>query len=593
MHMQRHCFLALSSVIFLLSAQGVCRGEDLGLRVPPGFRVSVYADHELANDIFAMTLDAKGRVVVTGPGYIKTLHDTRGAGKADRATLFASPRDGGMGMCFDGNDLYFCGGGWLSRYRDAHGSGHADGPPERIIPLAHAEHGGHALRKGPDGWWYIIGGNDSKFGRAHATLPHSPVTRPEGGALLRLPPDCRHCEVIAQGFRNPYDFDFNAQGDIFTYDSDCEREFFLPWYTPTRMYHVGYRQHHGWRLAGYLRSWCRRDFYIDTVDVLWPVGRGSPTGVACYRHAQFPEHYRGGIFALDWTFGKVYFFALQPDGATYRTQAEVFLESTGSNGFDPTDVAVAPDGALFISMGGRGTRGAVYRIEYVGDGKPPAEPAVSARSEIESVLHAPQPLDAWSRARWMPLARKLGASAFAAVAEDEKCDATARVRAFEILTELFGGLSESTAKQCAASRAPAVRARVAWSIGRVPLNNGEAVVARLAQDADATVRRNALETLADQLARTEAATKDVVAILLSNFNHPDERVRQAAARAAGLLPEGAFASLQFLAKSDKPQAQLTAALAALWRAPNESAASALSASAGILRSSHENDLLLQ
>ncbi len=93
-----------------------------------------------------------------------------------------------------------------------------------------------------------------------------------------------------------------------------------------------------------MRSWARRDFYLDTVDILWPVGRGSPTGVVCYRHDQFPEHYRGGVFALDWTFGKVYFFPLRPDGASYATEAEVFLEPTGTHGFAPTDAVVAPDG---------------------------------------------------------------------------------------------------------------------------------------------------------------------------------------------------------------------------------------------------------
>ena len=42
--------------------------DDLGLRVAPGFRVTLYADQDLANDIFAMTLDSHGQVVVTGPG---------------------------------------------------------------------------------------------------------------------------------------------------------------------------------------------------------------------------------------------------------------------------------------------------------------------------------------------------------------------------------------------------------------------------------------------------------------------------------------------------------------------------------------------
>jgi putative membrane-bound dehydrogenase-like protein len=586
--LQSSTIIAFSLLTFH-TAQGA---EDLGLRVAPGFRVSLYADQELANDIYAMTLDSHGRVVVTGPGYIKILHDTNNAGKADRVSTFATPVQGGMGMCFDGNDLYFCGGGWLSRYRDPDGQGRAVGPPERILPIAYAEHGGHAMRKGPDGWWYVIGGNDSKFGKEHATLPHSPIRNPEGGALLRLPPDCRHCEVIAQGFRNPYDFDFNAAGDIFTYDSDCEREFFLPWYTPTRMYHIGHGSHHGWRLAGYLRSWCRRDFYADTVDMLWPVGRGSPTGVTCYRHKRLPEHYQGGIFALDWTFGKVYFFPLQPDGASYRTRAEVFLEAVGSNGFDPTDVVVAPDGALFVCMGGRGTHGAVYRIDYVGEGKSAHAPAAS---ELEAVLHAPQPLDAWSRARWMPLAKKLGAHTFAELLTGETWDVPAQIRAVEVITELFGGLPPDAAKSGAHAKAHLVRARVAWSLGRVPCRDFQDILLKLALDAHPLVRRCALEAWADRFDEIPAGSKAAaVDMLLVNFGYHDKRVRQAAARIASMLPEDCFMQLAVKAASQDLQTQLKAALAELWRVPGASTNDrAISTALHVLRTSHTQELLLQ
>src|SRR5260370_4813991 len=124
------------------------QAQDLGLRVPPGFRVTLYADETLAKDIYAMTLDAKGRVVVTSRGWIKVLHDTKEAGKADKATVFAKTETGGMGLCFDGNDLYFCGDGWLSRYRDSQGRGQADGPPEKLVPLNFEEHAGHAVRGG-------------------------------------------------------------------------------------------------------------------------------------------------------------------------------------------------------------------------------------------------------------------------------------------------------------------------------------------------------------------------------------------------------------------------------------------------------------
>ena len=38
------------------------KGLDLRLRMPPGFKVTLYADQDLANDLYAMTLDADGLV---------------------------------------------------------------------------------------------------------------------------------------------------------------------------------------------------------------------------------------------------------------------------------------------------------------------------------------------------------------------------------------------------------------------------------------------------------------------------------------------------------------------------------------------------
>ena len=36
--------------------------EDLGIRIAPGFKVTLYSDSTLANDIYAMTLDSRVRV---------------------------------------------------------------------------------------------------------------------------------------------------------------------------------------------------------------------------------------------------------------------------------------------------------------------------------------------------------------------------------------------------------------------------------------------------------------------------------------------------------------------------------------------------
>jgi len=537
-----------------------------GVRLASGFQISLYAGPELANDIQAMTLDARGNVVVTGPGYISTLLDTDGDGVADTAVRYAQTEKGGMGLCFDGVDLYYSGDGGLFRFRDLNQDGVADGPPERIFGLGAGEHGGHAVRKGPDGWLYVIGGNDTGFGAEHMTTTFPPVRNIEGGALVRFSLERGVIEPVATGFRNPYDFDFNAFGEIFTYDSDVESDYFLPWYTPTRLYHIGYGGHHGWRLNGYRRSWNRPDYYLDTVDILAELGRGSPTGLACYRHYRFPQRYRNGLFALDWTFGRVYFAPLVPNGSTYQSAPELFMEPLGSQGLAPTGVAVTPDGALLVSIGGRRTRGAVYRIDYPAAGSPWLSASnwlITATSESEAVLNVPQPLDAWSRAFWEPTAVRLGPAPFVEAAMDGRRNPVARIRAIEILTQLHGGLPADMASLAAQANSPLVRARVAWALGRAPKPNSGPLLVALSRDIDSGVRRSALEAIGELA--PGISVQLIQQALAANLAHPDKRIRQDAARLTLYLPDPAWRGLWTQWERGSAQGRLTLALALAWR----------------------------
>ncbi len=337
-----------------------------GLRVPPGFEITEFADSTLANDIFCLTLDPRGRVVVSGRGYIRLLLDEDGDGKADKALDFAdAPKDGAMGLFWEKDILYCMGDGGLRRYRDANGTGRQR-PPELLARLkTGGEHDAHAIRRGPDGWLYVLCGNNTGITKAIATVATSPVRSPIAGCVLRFAPDFRGCEIVADGFRNAYAMDFNAAGDLFTYDSDNERCVSLPWYEPTRLYHIVAGGHYGWQNPQRAQTWRFPPYFLDVVAPVATLGRGSPTGVVCYRHTQFPEHYRGGLFLCDWTFGRIYFVTLKPFGSSYRGEVEVFLQAVGDNGFAPTAAAVDPiTGDLYVSIGGRGTRGAVYRIRY-------------------------------------------------------------------------------------------------------------------------------------------------------------------------------------------------------------------------------------
>ena len=270
-----------------------------------------------------------------------------------------------MGLFWEGDSLYCVGDGGLRVYRDANGAGR-NRPSELLFKCkTGGEHAAHAIRRGPDGWMYFLVGNHTGIDRSHATLTSSPVKDPVAGCLLRFPPDFSGCEIVADGFRNAYGMDFGSDGELFTFDSDNERCVSLPWYEFTRCYHVPVGGHHGWRAAQRAAAWRYPPHFLDVVAPIATLGRGSPTGVVCYKHTQFPARYRGGLFLLDWTFGVVHFVSLQQQGSTYRGKPEVFLRSVGDNGFAPTAAAVHPiTGDLYISIGGRGTRGAVYRIRY-------------------------------------------------------------------------------------------------------------------------------------------------------------------------------------------------------------------------------------
>jgi putative membrane-bound dehydrogenase-like protein len=413
-----------------------------GLRLPDDFEVVEYAGSDLANDIFCMTIDPHGRVIVSGRGYTRILVDD-GHGKATRAIDFlAGPKDGAMGLLWEGDALYVVGDGGLRRYRDADGDSKPDGPPELIRALkTGGEHDAHALRRGPDGWLYLLCGNSAGINSRFAELSTSPIREPIAGCVVRFTPDLKRSEIVADGFRNPYGMDFNADGELFTFDSDNERCVSLPWYEPTRFYLIRPGGHYGWRAPQLGQFWRLPPYFPDVIAPVATLGRGSPTGVVCYRHAQFPTEYRGGFFLGDWTFGRIYFLPLERRGASYSGKPRVFLQSVGDNGFAPTALAVHPQtGELFVSIGGRGTRGAVYRIRYV---KPsgPIDQREVARLQPKPRSHDGPTLPRLRDARVSPA---IAIVAAAIVAVSQHANARARLAAVRAIQLALGGLTART-----------------------------------------------------------------------------------------------------------------------------------------------------
>lgn len=552
----RAAWLAMLVVLFVSPLQAQ---QSLGVTVPEGFQVSLYADDDLAHDIYSLTIDARGRVVVAGKGYVRILIDEDGDGKAEKYRQYSDlPANGAMGMFFLGSDLICSGDAGLVRFRDANGDDQADGPPDVFLKVKTGnEHDAHAIRRGPDGWWYLICGNTANVTAGYATLPNSPVKRPEFGTLLRLKPDLSGGEVFADGFRNCYDFDFGPLGDLYTFDSDDERDSSLPWYRPTRVFEILPSLHAGWQS----QSWKRPDYFLDMMPVLGSFGRGSPTGVTYYRHTHFPEPYRSGLFVMDWTFGRVISLPLQRAGEIWQAKPSDFMRAKGEFGFAPTDCDVGPDGSLYVSVGGRGTRGGVFRITHPAGLKAWTEQQKTAATDkLTRCLTAIDPLSSWSRAQWEPLAKELGRQPFVTAAAQADLPVTSRVRAIEILTEKFGGVDAGLLTQLQKSAEPDVRARAAWSLERGPAIPVPAEVwLGYLQDPDPLVRRSILEAVA-----THAAVCPAPAVAVGFrqvLGDPQRFVRVAAARAVAALDTAGFQAVGEEVRKGDWQSALTYAYA--------------------------------
>lgn len=249
----------------------------------------------------------------------------------------------------------------------------------KLLKGAPGEHGPHSMILSPDRQSiYLVAGNhvdvpemdayrlprvwqqdnllpEIRDPRGHANNREAP-----GGWIAKIDPEGQNWELISAGFRNAFDIAFNEAGDLFTYDSDMEWDFGMPWYRPTRICHVTSGSAFGWRTGN--QKWS--PVYPDNLPAVLNIGQGSPTNVMFGTGARFPERYRNAMYAFDWSFGIIYAISLEPSGATYEATAEEFISGAP---LPLTDGVIGPDGAMYFMTGGRRLESDLYRVHYTGD----------------------------------------------------------------------------------------------------------------------------------------------------------------------------------------------------------------------------------
>lgn len=389
--------------------------QPADLYVPPGFKIELLKVAEPATEGSWISLgkDNKGRLIIGGQGGQPILQVTLKDGKVESIEKLDLGVSEVMGVLFAHDSLYLNARGkqgfGLYRFRPKSDGGYETGQFLKAF-VGGGEHGPHGLALGPDNLIYVMNGNHTKLPeglspdsphrnyREDHLLPrqwdgngHAAGILAPGGYVVRTDAEGKNWEHVLAGFRNAYDIAFNGDGELFTFDSDMEWDWGMPWYRPVRVNHCVSGAEFGWRSG--TGKW--PEYYPDSLPATANVGIGSPTGVGNGIGAKFPAKYQKAIYILDWTYGRILAVHPTPKGSSYSATVENFVAPLGlvkkdspKKPLNVTDIVVGDDGAMYFTIGGRNTQGALYRVSYVGDeSTAPVEQKNAEGAEARALRH--------------------------------------------------------------------------------------------------------------------------------------------------------------------------------------------------------------
>jgi len=365
---------------------------------------------------------------------IVVLQDSNGDGKADKSHTFVQDKDikAPLGVSVFDNKIVVPMPPNLLVYTDVDRNLKYDPKIDKkevlmsgFNALQH-DHSLHSVTHGPDGKWYFNNGNCGAIftDKSGKTFNMNGIYRGGGGTWfadnnklngkksddgflwtsgfsVRVNPDGTDAEITGHGYRNSYEHSINSLGDIFQNDNDdygsCRNSYILEYGSAGWHTRDGQQKWTSVRRPGQPvpeAHWRQAD--PGTFDAGDVYGHGSPTGNVYYENGALGKEWEGSFLACEAARNTIFGYRPKEQKATFSMDrfdfitsnvkkefvggdqtktriAKITADTSKTILFRPSDVAVGPDGAIYITdwydgrVGGHATiddscSGAIYRI---------------------------------------------------------------------------------------------------------------------------------------------------------------------------------------------------------------------------------------
>jgi putative heme-binding domain-containing protein len=365
------------------------------MTVAKGMKVTLFASEkefpELTNPV-QMTWDTKGRLWVADwstyphwkPGEpmndkILIFEDTKGAGKADKMTVFADGLHCPTGFEFWNGGVLVAQAPYLVYLKDSKGGDKADTRIKVLggLDSADTHHTSNSFVLDPGGGLYF---QEGTFHNTQVETPYGPPERCVNAGVFRYEPRTQKFDVyVAFGFANPHGHVFDRWGQDFVIDGTGAN----PYHAALFSGHLDYPNRHA-----------RPPQLYDQKT------RPCP-GLEILSSKHFPASMQGDLLVANVIgFQGILRVKIEDKDSSFTgIHQDPILSSTDPN-FRPSDVRIGPDGAIYFidwhnpiighmqhnlrDPNRDRTHGRIYRVTY--EGRPLSKPAKIAGESIEKLL---------------------------------------------------------------------------------------------------------------------------------------------------------------------------------------------------------------